>query len=186
MKSLEYKVGALIVVSLVLLGGFLCAARQLLVPRRHAHPHRLRLLRQPAVGRAGEGLAASRSARSKSVRFLGGEMDPDTGKRVQVRVVACGRGSRQGVDPQGRRVLHQHRGRARRAVPRDRAGHDWDQPPLDPSHSVEGVNPPRTDSSSRACTSSSTRSRACSATTRTSSRTSCSRARRWCARSTTS
>ena len=81
----------------------------------------------------------------EEVRYLGGEIDPDTSKRVQVRVVAFVEDRVQGVDPQERRVLHQHR-RACSASSTSRSSRArWDQPPLDPSHSVEGVNPPRTD-----------------------------------------
>ena len=121
-KSLEFKVGALIVISLALLGGFLVAARQLLASA--AATASASTSTSPAT--------CSRARRSRSrgikvgkveeVHFLGGELDPDSrqaraGARRRLR-----RGSRQGGDPQERRVLRQHPGRARRAVPRDPAG----------------------------------------------------------------
>ena len=86
----------------------------------------------------------------EDVEFLGGK--PDREGRRQARAGArhgVDRGPRARRDPQRRRVLHQHRRRARRAVPRDRArprlGQSADRGRTRSSTTRRVHNPPRTD-----------------------------------------
>jgi phospholipid/cholesterol/gamma-HCH transport system substrate-binding protein len=143
MKSLEYKVGALIVVSLVLLGGFLA----LLGNFSFRGGTRIRI-NYDFSGNLQSGAAVKISGikvgKFEEVRYLGGAIDPDTGKRVQVRVVAF-------VEDRVKQSIRKNaeffintQGVLGEQYLEIQPG-TWDQPPLDPSHSVEGVNPPRTD-----------------------------------------
>lgn len=143
MKSIEYKVGALIVFSLVLLGGFLL----LLGNFSLRGGYRIRI-DYDFSGNLQSGAAVKISGikvgKVEEVKYLGGQIDPDTGKRVQVRVTAW-------VEERVRRSIRKNaeffintQGVLGEQYLEIQPG-SWDQPPLDPSHSVEGVNPPRTD-----------------------------------------
>ncbi|MGZ3429920.1 MAG: MlaD family protein, partial [Polyangia bacterium] len=80
----------------------------------------------------------------EEVRYLGGEIDPDTGKRVQVRVVAFVEDRVKESIRKNAEFFINTQGVLGEQYLEIQPG-SWDQPPLDPSHSVPGVNPPRTD-----------------------------------------
>jgi len=143
MKSLEAKVGALIVVSLVLLGGFLA----LLGNFSWRGGTRIRI-NYDFSGNLQSGAAVKISGikvgKVEEVRYLGGQVDPDTGKRVQVRVVAFVEDRVKESIRKNAEFFINTQGVLGEQYLEIQPG-SWDQPPLDPSHSVEGVNPPRTD-----------------------------------------
>jgi phospholipid/cholesterol/gamma-HCH transport system substrate-binding protein len=143
MKSLEYKVGALIVVSLVLLGGFLA----LLGNFSFRGGTRIRI-NYDFSGNLQSGAAVKISGikvgKVEEVRYLGGQIDPDTGKRVQVRVVAFVEDRVKESIRKNAEFFINTQGVLGEQYLEIQPG-TWDQPPLDPSHSVEGVNPPRID-----------------------------------------
>ena len=80
----------------------------------------------------------------RSVRYLGGEIDPDTGKRVQVRVVAWIEERVQQSIRQNAEFFINTQGVLGEQYLEIQPG-SWDKPPLDAAHTVAGVNPPRTD-----------------------------------------
>ena len=143
MKSLEYKVGALIVISLVLLGGFLA----LLGNFSFRGGTRIRI-NYDFSGNLQSGAAVKISGikvgKVEEVRYLGGAIDPDTGKRVQVRVVAFVEDRVKESIRKNAEFFINTQGVLGEQYLEIQPG-SWDQPPLDPAHSVEGVNPPRTD-----------------------------------------
>jgi phospholipid/cholesterol/gamma-HCH transport system substrate-binding protein len=142
-KSLEYKVGALIVISLVLLGGFLA----LLGNFSFRGGKRIRI-NYDYSGNLQSGAAVKVSGikvgKVEEVRYLGGEVDPDTGKRVQVRVVIFVEDRVKDSIRKNAEFFINTEGVLGEQYLEIQPG-TWDQPPLDPAHSVEGVNPPRTD-----------------------------------------
>lgn len=143
MKSIEYKVGALIVFSLVLLGGFLLLLGNFSLRggyRIHIDYDFSGNLQSGAAVK----ISGIKVGKVEEVKYLGGQIDPDTGKRVQVRVTAW-------VEERVRQSIRKNaeffintQGVLGEQYLEIQPG-TWDQPPLDPSHSVEGVNPPRTD-----------------------------------------
>jgi phospholipid/cholesterol/gamma-HCH transport system substrate-binding protein len=143
MKSLEFKVGALIVVSLALLGGFLA----LLGNFSFRGGTRIRI-NYDFSGNLQSGAAVKISGikvgKVEEVRYLGGELDPDSNKRVQVRVVAFVEDRVKESIRKNAEFFINTQGVLGEQYLEIQPG-SWDQPPLDPSHSVEGVNPPRTD-----------------------------------------
>lgn len=143
MKSLEFKVGALIIVSLLLLGGFLA----LLGNFTFRGGTRIRI-NYDFSGNLQSGAAVKISGikvgKVEEVRYLGGEIDPDTHKRVQVRVVAFVEDRVKDSIRQNAEFFVNTQGVLGEQYLEIQPG-SWDKPPLDTSHSVEGVNPPRTD-----------------------------------------
>jgi phospholipid/cholesterol/gamma-HCH transport system substrate-binding protein len=141
--KLEAKVGALLVVSLALLGGFLA----LLGNFSWRGGTRIRI-NYDFSGNLQSGAAVKVSGikvgKVEEVRYLGGEMDPDTGKRVQVRVVVFVEDRVKESIRKNAEFFINTQGVLGEQYLEIQPG-SWDQPPLDPSHSVEGVNPPRTD-----------------------------------------
>lgn len=143
MRSLEYKVGALIVISLALLGAFLL----LLGNFSFRGGTRIRI-HYDFSGNLQSGAAVKISGikvgKVEEVRYLGGEIDPDTGKRVQVRVVAFVEDRVKESIRKNAEFFINTQGVLGEQYLEIQPG-SWDQPPLDPAHPVAGVNPPRTD-----------------------------------------
>src|SRR3954471_1786211 len=143
MKSLEFKVGALIVISLLLLGGFLA----LLGNFSFRGGTRIRI-NYDFSGNLQSGAAVKISGikvgKVEEVRYLGGEVDPDSGKRVQVRVVAFVEDRVKESIRKNAEFFINTQGVLGEQYLEIQPG-SWDQPPLDPSRSVEGVDPRRTD-----------------------------------------
>jgi phospholipid/cholesterol/gamma-HCH transport system substrate-binding protein len=143
MKSLELKVGALIALSLVLLGGFVV----LLGNFSLRGGYRL-YVDYDFSGNLQSGAAVKISGikvgKVEEVRFMGGQLDEKTGKRVQVRVTlfvedrakeAIRRDAEFFVNTQG--VLGEQYLEIQPGT--------FEQPPLEKDAVVRGVDPPRTD-----------------------------------------
>ncbi|HZS41619.1 MAG TPA: MlaD family protein [Polyangia bacterium] len=139
----ELKVGVLVVASLALLGGFII----LLGNFSLRGGTRIRV-NFDFSGNIQSGAAVKISGikvgKVDDVRFLGGQIDPDTGKPVQVQVVAF-------VEDRVKSAIHRDaeffintQGVLGEQYLEIQPG-GYDQPPLDYGRSVIGVNPPRTD-----------------------------------------
>ncbi len=144
MKSLEYKVGALIVISLVLLGGFLA----LLGNFSLRGGTRIRI-DYDFSGNLQSGapvkISGIKVGKVEEVRYLGGAIDPDTGKRVQVRVVALVEDRVKESIRKNAEFFINTAGRARRAVPRDRSPAAGISRRSIPRTASRASDPPRTD-----------------------------------------
>lgn len=143
MRTLEWKVGALLIASLLLLGGFLA----LLGNFSLRGGYRIRI-DYDYSGNLQSGAAVKVSGikvgKVEEVRYLGGAVDGETGRRVQVRVVAW-------VEERVRESIRQDaeffintQGVLGEQYLEIQPG-SYDKPPLDASKPVLGVNPPRTD-----------------------------------------
>ena len=143
MRALEIKVGALVVASLALLGGFLA----LLGNFSFRGGERIRV-NFDFSGNIQSGAAVKISGikvgKVEEVKFLGGQLDADTKKPVQVQVIAF-------VEDRVKDAIHRDaeffintQGVLGEQYLEIQPG-GYDQPALDASKSVTGVNPPRTD-----------------------------------------
>jgi phospholipid/cholesterol/gamma-HCH transport system substrate-binding protein len=143
MRSLELKVGALILFSAVLLGGFLFllgnfslgGGVRILVDFNFSGNI------QPG---AAVKLSGIKVGKVEEVRFLGGVEDPKTKRRIYVRVVAW-------VEDRAKEAIRQNaeffvntQGVLGEQYLEIQPG-SFDKPPLDVSQPVSGVDPPRTD-----------------------------------------
>ncbi len=143
-RGLEFKVGLLIVVATVILAGFVFILGNFSLSSGfmiHVDYEYVGNLQPGAPVK----VAGMKVGKIEDVRFLGGELDPDTGRRVYVRVEAW-------IED-----------RARNSIRRDAEffintagvlgeqyleivpGRNWTDPPVAPGSKVEGVKPPRTD-----------------------------------------
>ena len=143
MRSLEYKVGALIVVSLALLGGFLALLGNFSLRGGYRIQVNFGFSGNLQSGAAVK-ISGIKVGKVEEVRFLGGQVDPETKRRVQVRVVAFVEDRVKESIRKNAEFFINTQGVLGEQYLEIQPG-SWDQPPLDPSHSVEGVNPPRTD-----------------------------------------
>src|SRR5438067_1901221 len=87
MKSLELKVGALILLSVALLGGFVALLGNFSLRGGHKIYVDFDFSGNIQSGAAVK-ISGIKVGKVEEVRFLGGQMDPQTKRRVQVRVVA--------------------------------------------------------------------------------------------------
>jgi phospholipid/cholesterol/gamma-HCH transport system substrate-binding protein len=143
MKALELKVGALIVVSLALLVGFVALLGGLsLSPTFRVY------VDYDFSGNIHPGapvkISGIKVGKVEEVQFKGGELDPEVNRRVQVRLVvrieeraknAIHEGAEFFVNTQG--VLGEQY--------LEIAPGPYDKPPLRPDTKVRGIDPPRTD-----------------------------------------
>ncbi len=140
---LELKVGTLVLSSLALLAGFII----LLGNFSLRGGQRIRV-NFDFSGNLQSGAAVKISGikvgKVEEVRFLGGQLDPDTKKPVQVQVLAF-------VEDRVKDAIHRDaeffintQGVLGEQYLEIQPG-GYDQPALDTTHSVTGVNPPRTD-----------------------------------------
>jgi phospholipid/cholesterol/gamma-HCH transport system substrate-binding protein len=143
MRTLEYKVGSLIAISLLLLGAFIALLGNFSLRGGFRVNIDYEFSGNLQSGAAVK-ISGIKVGKVDEVRYLGGEIDPDTGKRVQVRVVAW-------VEERVRDSIRKNaeffintQGVLGEQYLEIQPG-SWDQPPLDPSHTVIGVSPPRTD-----------------------------------------
>jgi phospholipid/cholesterol/gamma-HCH transport system substrate-binding protein len=143
MRSLELKVGALILVSLGLLAGFVV----LLGNFSLRGGYRLNVdfdFSGNLQSGAPVKISGIKVGKVEEVRFLGGQPDPSTGRRVQVRVVAW-------VEDRVREAVRQDaeffvntQGVLGEQYLEIQPG-SFDKPPLGADVTVRGVDPPRTD-----------------------------------------
>lgn len=87
MRSLQLKVGALIALSIVLLGGFVVLLGNFSLRGGYRLSVDFDFSGNVQPGAAVK-LAGIKVGKVEEVRFLGGQLDPSTGRRVQVRVLA--------------------------------------------------------------------------------------------------
>jgi phospholipid/cholesterol/gamma-HCH transport system substrate-binding protein len=143
MRSLELKVGALILVSVALLGGFIA----LLGNFSFRGGHRL-YVDFDFSGNIQSGAAVKLSGikvgKVEEVRFLGGQMDEQTHRRVQVRLVAWVEDRVKDAIRKNAEFFVNTQGVLGEQYLEVQPG-TWDQPPLPPESIVRGVDPPRTD-----------------------------------------
>jgi len=143
MRSLELKVGALILFSLALLAGFI-----LLLGNFSLRGGYQILVDFNFSGNIQSGAAVKISGikvgKVQEVRFLGGQLDEQTHQRVYVRVVAWVEDRVKDAIRQNARFFVNTQGVLGEQYLEIEPG-TFDRPPLDPSHPVAGVNPPRTD-----------------------------------------
>ena len=120
-RSIEVKVGALILVSIAILGGFILVMGGLSFQKTYPlyvdFDNPGGLLSGAAVRIGGVKVGSV-----KNLEFLGGKVDPKTGRRVLVRATLGVEERVKDSRPLRRRLLRHGAGRPRRAVPRHRAG----------------------------------------------------------------
>lgn len=143
MKGLEIKVGALIVVSLGLLVGFVA----LLGGLQLAPTYRV-FVDYDFSGNIHSGapvkISGIKVGKVEDVLFLGGELDPEVKRRVQVRLVVRIEQRAQGAIHEGAEFFVNTQGVLGEQYLEIAPG-DYDKPPLQPNTKVRGVDPPRTD-----------------------------------------
>jgi phospholipid/cholesterol/gamma-HCH transport system substrate-binding protein len=143
MRSLQIKVGALVVGSLALLAGFVVLLGNFSL--RGGYPLRVDF---DFSGNLQSGAAVKLSGikigKVEDVKFLGGQLDPETGRRVQVRVTAF-------VEDRAREAIRKDaeffvntQGVLGEQYLEIQPG-SYDKPPLGENAIVRGVDPPRTD-----------------------------------------
>ena len=143
MRTLELKVGFLILVALVILGGFVFVLGNFSISKGYRLYVDFNFSGAIASG-APVKVSGIKVGKIEDVSFLGGEIDPVTGRRVEVRVRiwvqdrvknAIRKNAEFFVNTAG--VLGEQ---YLEIVPGS-----WDQPPLGEEQYVVGVDPPRTD-----------------------------------------
>ena len=143
MKALEIKVGALIVVSLGLLVGFVALLGGLqLTPTFRV------FVDYDFSGNIHAGapvkISGIKVGKVDDVLFLGGELDPEVKRRVQVRLVVRIEQRAQSAIHEGAEFFVNTQGVLGEQYLEIAPG-DYDKPTLKPGTKVRGVDPPRTD-----------------------------------------
>jgi phospholipid/cholesterol/gamma-HCH transport system substrate-binding protein len=143
MRSLELKVGALILVSLALLAGFVVLLGNFSLRGGYHIKVNFGFSGNLQSGAAVK-ISGIKVGKVEEVKFLGGQEDPETKKRVYVQVSAF-------VEDRVREAIRQNaeffvntQGVLGEQYLEIQPG-SFDRPPLDPSLPVDGVDPPRTD-----------------------------------------
>jgi phospholipid/cholesterol/gamma-HCH transport system substrate-binding protein len=143
MRSLQLKVGALIVVSLLLLGGFVVLLGNFSL--RGGYPIRVDF---DFSGNLQSGAAVKISGikvgKVEDVRFMGGALDAETGRRVQVRVIAFVENRVRDAIRQDAEFFVNTQGVLGEQYLEIQPG-SYDKPALAENAVVRGVDPPRTD-----------------------------------------
>ncbi|HRI53219.1 MAG TPA: MlaD family protein [Pseudomonadota bacterium] len=143
MKALEIKVGALIVVSLGLLVGFVA-----LLGGLQLSPTYRVFVDYDFSGNIHSGapvkISGIKVGKVEDVLFLGGELDPEVKRRVQVRLVVRIEERAQNAIHEGAEFFVNTQGVLGEQYLEIAPG-DYDKPPLKPNTKVRGVDPPRTD-----------------------------------------
>ena len=143
-RGLEFKVGLLIVVAAVILAGFvfvlgnfsLASGFTLYVDYDYAGNL------QPG---APVKVAGIKVGKVEEVRFLGGELDPATGRRVYVRVEAWIEDKARSSIRKDAEFFINTAGVLGEQYLEIVPGRNWNDPPVPPGSKVVGRNPPRTD-----------------------------------------
>jgi phospholipid/cholesterol/gamma-HCH transport system substrate-binding protein len=143
MRSLEVKVGALILVSVALLAGFVVLLGNFSLRGGYRIHVSFGFSGNLQSGAAVK-ISGIKVGKVEEVQFLGGKEDPQTHKRTFVQVTAW-------VEDRVREAIRQNaeffvntQGVLGEQYLEIQPG-SFDQPPLDPSRPVAGVDPPRTD-----------------------------------------
>ncbi len=143
MKMLRWKVGGLILFSIALLGGFIALLGN--VSLRGGHRF---LVDFDFSGNLQSGAAVKISGikvgKVDDVRFLGGQIDPSSGRRVQVRIVVWVEDRVKDAIRQDAEFFVNTQGVLGEQYLEIQPG-SFDKPPLAVGAIVRGVDPPRTD-----------------------------------------
>jgi phospholipid/cholesterol/gamma-HCH transport system substrate-binding protein len=142
-KSLEYRVGALIIVSLLLLGGFIALLGNFSLRGGFTINIDYEFSGNLQSGAAVK-VSGIKVGKVEAVRYVGGELDPATGRRAQVRVVAWLEERVRNSIRDNAEFFINTQGVLGEQYLEVQPG-TWDHPPLDASKVVIGTSPPRTD-----------------------------------------
>lgn len=143
MRSLEVKVGALVVFSLLLLGGFVVLLGNFSLRGGYLINVDFNFSGNIQSGAAVK-ISGIKVGKVEEVRFLGGQLDPKTHKRVYVRVVAWVEDRVKDAIRDNAEFFVNTQGVLGEQYLEIQPG-TFDHPPLDTSQPVMGVDPPRTD-----------------------------------------
>ncbi|MGZ4779324.1 MAG: MlaD family protein, partial [Thermoanaerobaculia bacterium] len=143
MKSLELKVGALILLSVALLGGFVALLGNFSLRGGHKIYVDFDFSGNIQSGAAVK-ISGIKVGKIEEVRFLGGQMDPQTKRRVQVRVVAWIEDRVKDAVRKNAEFFVNTQGVLGEQYLEIQPG-SFEQPPLEEGAIVRGVDPPRTD-----------------------------------------
>ncbi|HVK77175.1 MAG TPA: MlaD family protein [Kofleriaceae bacterium] len=143
-RGLEFKVGLLIIVAAVILAGFVFVLGNFSLSKGFTvyvdYDYAGNL--QPG---APVKVAGIKVGKIEDVQFLGGELDPQTGRRVYVRVEAWIEDKARSSIRQDAEFFINTAGVLGEQYLEIVPGRNWDQPPVAPGTKVVGRNPPRTD-----------------------------------------
>ncbi|MFI5288115.1 MAG: MlaD family protein [Polyangia bacterium] len=143
MKSLEVKVGALVVFSLALLAGFVVLLGNFSLRGGYLINVDFNFSGNIQSGAAVK-ISGIKVGKVEEVRFLGGKEDPKTHKRVYVRVVAWVEDRVKDAIRDNAEFFVNTQGVLGEQYLEIQPG-TFDHPPLDVSQPIVGVDPPRTD-----------------------------------------
>jgi len=143
MKSLELKVGALILLSVALLGGFVALLGNFSLRGGHRIYVDFDFSGNIQSGAAVK-ISGIKVGKIEEVRFLAGQIDPQTQRRVQVRIVAWIEDRVRDAVRKNAEFFVNTQGVLGEQYLEIQPG-SFDQPPLEDGAVVRGVDPPRTD-----------------------------------------
>ena len=143
MRSLELKVGALILFSLLLLGGFVVLLGNFSLRGGYRINVDFDFSGNIQSGAAVK-ISGIKVGKIQEVRFLGGQLDPVTNRRVQVRVVAWVEDRVKDAIRKDAEFFVNTQGVLGEQYLEIQPG-NFDKPPLGADAVVRGVDPPRTD-----------------------------------------
>jgi phospholipid/cholesterol/gamma-HCH transport system substrate-binding protein len=143
MKSLELKVGALILLSVALLGGFVALLGNFSLRGGHRIYVDFDFSGNIQSGAAVK-ISGIKVGKIEEVRFLGGQLDPQTNRRVQVRIVAWIEDRVKDAVRKNAEFFVNTQGVLGEQYLEIQPG-SFEQPPLEEGAIVRGVDPPRTD-----------------------------------------
>jgi phospholipid/cholesterol/gamma-HCH transport system substrate-binding protein len=143
MKSLELKVGSLILLSVALLGGFVALLGNFSLRGGHRIYVDFDFSGNIQSGAAVK-ISGIKVGKIEEVRFLGGQMDPQTKRRVQVRIVAWIEDRVKDAVRKNAEFFVNTQGVLGEQYLEIQPG-SFEQPPLEEGAIVRGVDPPRTD-----------------------------------------
>ncbi len=143
-RGLEFRVGLLIIVAAVILAGFIFVLGNFSLGKGYSV-----YVDYDYSGNLQEGapvkVAGIKVGKVTDVSFRGGAIDPETGRRVYVRVKAWIERRAQDSIRQDAEVFINTAGVLGEQYLEIVPGKDWDHPPVAPGTKLLGRNPPRTD-----------------------------------------
>ncbi|HVV82572.1 MAG TPA: MlaD family protein [Kofleriaceae bacterium] len=143
-RGLEFKVGILIIVAAVILAGFIFVLGNFSLAKGYTV-----YVDYDYSGNLQEGapvkVAGIKVGKVEDVSFRGGAIDPDTGRRVYVRVTAWIEKRAQDSIRSDAEVFINTAGVLGEQYLEIVPGKDWEHPPVAPGTKLVGRNPPRTD-----------------------------------------
>src|SRR4051812_38256302 len=143
MRSLQLKVGALIVTSLVLLAGFIVLLGNFSLRGGYRISVDFDFSGNLQSGAAVK-ISGIKVGKVEDVQFMGGALDKESGRRVQVRVIAFVENRAHDAIRQDAEFFVNPQGVLGEQYLEIQPG-SFDKPPLAANSIVRGVDPPRTD-----------------------------------------